>query len=144
MGLGERKDPYAAFNFLVEIDGITKAGFSEVSGLDSETEVFDYKEGGVNEYLHRLPAQTKHSNIVLKNGITDSQELWEWRNKAALGKIERKTGSIVLLNEAREEKMRWNFREGWPSKWSGPELKADGNEVAIETLEIVHEGIELG
>ena len=144
MGVGERQDPYRNFNFLIEIQGITQARFSEVNGLDSETEIFSYKEGGVNEFIHKLPSQTQHSNIVLKKGITDSDQLWQWRKKATSGKIERKSGSIVLLNEAREEKMRWNFKEGWPSKWIGPDLRADGNEVAIETLEIAHQGIERG
>jgi phage tail-like protein len=140
---GERKDPYAAFNFLVEIDGITKAGFSEVSGLDSETDIIEYRTGDDKDLTAtKLPGRTKYSNITLKRGFTDDASLWEWRKKVTDGKIERKNGSIILLNEAREEKIRWNFREGWPSKWIGPDLKADGNEVAIETLEIAHEGVE--
>jgi phage tail-like protein len=142
MVLGQRRDPYRDFNFLVEIDGVTGAGFSEVSGLQTETEVFEYREGGLNTYIHKLPTQTKYSNIILKRGVTDSAELWQWQNKAAQGKVERKSGSIILLNERREEKVRWNFREGWPTKWVGPDLKADGKEVAIEILEIAHEGIE--
>lgn len=143
MPTGERKDPYTTFNYLVEIDGVTKAGFSEVSGLDSESDVIEYRTGDDKDLtVAKLPGRTKYSNITLKRGFTDDAELWEWRKKVMDGKVERKNGSIILLNEAREEKLRWNFREGWPSKWVGPDFKADGNEVAIETLEIVHEGLE--
>ena len=143
MPTGERRDPYAAFNFLVEIDGITRAGFSEVSGLDSETDVIEYRAGDDTDLTSsKLPGRTKFSNIVLKRGVTDDAELWQWRKKVMDGTTERKNGSIVLLNEARVEKVRWNFREGWLTKWVGPDLKADGNEVAIETLEIAHEGVE--
>ena len=139
---GKRRDPYVNFNFLVEINGMIEAGFSEVSGLNIETEVFEYKEGGVNAYIHKLPTQTKYSNIILKRGVTDSVELWQWQNKAVAGKVERRSGSIILLNETGEENARWNFKDGWPCKWKGPNFKANGNEVAIEILEIAHEGIE--
>ena len=143
MPTGKRTDPYPAFNFLVEIDGITRAGFSAASGLDSETDVIEYRAGDDADLTSsRLPGRTKFSNIVLKRGITDDAQLWEWRKKVMDGKTERKPGSIVLHNEAKEEKVRWDFREGWPCKWIGPDLKADGNEVAIEILEIAHEGVD--
>ena len=142
MVLGKRRDPYGNFNFLVEIDGMIEAGFSEVSGLDMETQVSEDKEGGVNTYIHKLPTQTKYSNIILKRGITDSVELWQWQDKAAKGKVQRRSGSVILLNESGEEKVRWNFKDSWPCKWKGPVFKADGDEVAIEILEIAHEGIE--
>jgi phage tail-like protein len=90
-----------------------------------------------------LPGLKKFTNISLKRGFTDSKELWEWRKKVMDGRTERQSGSIVLLNEAREEALRYNFREGWPSKWQGPGLNAGSSEVAIETLEIACEAIEL-
>ncbi len=141
-------DPYAAFSFLVEIDGLTQAGFSECSGLESETEVEDYKEGGLNTHLHKLIGQSKYRNIVLKRGITASTELWDWHQKVAQGEFSlaskvRKNLSIVLLDEKKTEKVRWNIRNAWPCKWTGPDLKADTSSVAIQTLEITHEGIEL-
>lgn len=142
MSTGDRKDPYRAYNFLVEIDGITRAGFRECSGLDSSQSPIEYREGNEGLTVRKLPGLVKYSNITLKWGMTDDTQLWEWHEKATKGKIERKNFSIVLLNDAREEKMRWNFREGWPTKWTGPSFNATGTDVAIETLEIAHEGVE--
>jgi phage tail-like protein len=143
MPTGDRTDRYRAYNFLVEIDGITRAGFQECSGLDSSQDPIDYREGTGQALTPRKPpAPAKFSSIVLKRGITSDAELWEWRRKATEGKIERKSGSIVLLDETGKTKTRWNFREGWPAKWTGPTFNATTNEVAIETLEIVHEGLE--
>jgi phage tail-like protein len=140
---GSRNDPYSAFNFLVEIDGVTVAGFSEVSGLTTETDVIEYRTGAEDITNRKLPGLKKFTNIALKRGYTDSKELWEWRKKVMDGQTERQSGAIVLLNEGREEALRWNFREGWPSKWEGPAFNAKNNEVAIETLEICHEGLVL-
>ncbi len=140
---GSRNDPYSAFNFLVEIDGVTVAGFSECSGLTTETDVIEYRNGDEDITVRKLPGLKKFTNITLKRGFTDSKELWEWRKKVLDGQTERQSGSIVLLNEAREPALRWNFREGWPSKWEGPTLNAKNNEVAIETLEIAVESLEL-
>ncbi|MBI5656244.1 MAG: phage tail protein [Geobacter sp.] len=141
MPTGERKDPFRAYNFLVEIDGITRAGFRECSGLDTTQDPIDYREGGQALHVRKLPGLVKYSSISLKRGITDDAELWEWRKKAIEGKVERKNGSIILLDDTGAEKLRWNFVEGWPSKWSGPTFNATGNEVAIESLEIAHEGV---
>ncbi|HET6420519.1 MAG TPA: phage tail protein [Geobacteraceae bacterium] len=141
MATGDRKDPYRSYNFLVEIDGITRAGFRECSGLDSTQDPIDYREGGEALHVRKLPGLVKYSNISLKRGITDDAELWDWRKKAMDGTVERKNGSIILLDDTGAEKLRWNFVEGWPTKWTGPTFNATGNEVAIETLEIVHEGV---
>ncbi len=141
MATGERIDPYRGYNFLVEIDGITRAGFRECSGLDTTQDPIDYREGGEALHVRKLPGLVKYSNISLKRGITDDAELWEWRKKAMDGKVERKNGSIILLDDTGAEKLRWNFVEGWPTKWTGPTFNATGNEVAIEALEIVHEGV---
>jgi len=143
MPVGDRKDPYLSYNFIVEIDGITRAGFREASGLDSTQDPVEYREGTDAFTPRKLPGIVKYSNISLKWGITDDQELLEWRQKAADGKVERRNGSIVLLNSEGQEKVRWNFREAWPTKWSGPSFNATGNEVAIETLELAHEGLTL-
>ena len=143
MATGDRKDPFRSFNFRVEIDGITRAGFRECSGLDASQDPIEYREGTEGLVARKLPGLNKSSNITLKWGVTDDTELWDWRKKAIVGKVERKNGSIVLLDETGAEKLRWNFREGWPTKWTGPSFNATGNEVAIETLEIAHEGLEL-
>jgi phage tail-like protein len=139
----QRDDPYKAFYFLVEIDGIGRAAFSEVTGLESETAVIEYRFGGELNTVRKLPGLTKYANIVLRRGITKDDELWNWRKAVVDGSVERRDGSITLLDDARNEVVRWNFRNGWPCKWEGPDLNAESNEVAIETLEIAHEGLEL-
>lgn len=147
MPTGERKDPYRNFRFLVEIDGITQAGFSDCTGPGSEMDVIEYREGNENpgqvpQTVRKLPGLTKYGNITLKWGLTDSKELYEWHRNACKGVIQRKNGSIVVLDELGSEAARWNFFNGWPSKWTGPDFTAKGTDVAIETLEIAHEGIE--
>jgi phage tail-like protein len=138
---GDRKDPFRAYRFLVEIDGITRAGFRECAGLDSTQDVIEYREGHEPATVRKLPGLVKYSNISLKRGLTDDAELWEWRKKAIDGKVERKNGSIVVLDETGAEKLRWNFTSGWPARWVGPSFDAVGQDVAIETLEIAHEGV---
>lgn len=141
MARSQRDDPYAAFNFRVEIDGVALAAFSEVSGLESETEVIEYRTGTESNAVRKLPGLTKHANIVLRRGVTQDAELWHWRMTVEDGQVDRRNGSIVLLDDDRSEVLRWNFLEGWISKWVGPTLNATGNEVAIETIEIAHEGL---
>ena len=140
---GSRNDPFSAFNFLVEIDGVTVAGFSECSGLTIEQDVIEYRTGNLDITVTKLPGLKKFGNITLKRGFTNSKELWEWRKAVLQGKTERQSGSVVLLNEAREPALRWNFREAWPRKWEGPAFNAKTNDVAIETIEMMHEGLEL-
>ena len=139
MATGQRTDPYRGYNFLVEIDGITQAGFQEVGGLDSSTDPIEYREGTDPSHARKLPGLTKYTAVTLKRGITDSDELWKWRATVVSGKAERRNGSIILRDDRGDEKLRWNFVNGWPSKWTGPALNATGNAVAIESLEITHE-----
>lgn len=139
MATGQRVDPYRGFNFLVEIDGITQAGFQEVSGLDSSTDSVDYREGSDPNHVRKLTGLNKVSAITLKRGITDSDELWKWRLTVIEGKAERRNGSIILLDSTGKEKLRWNFVNAWPSKWTGPSFNATSTAVAVETLEITHE-----
>ncbi len=134
-----RNDPYRGFNFLVEIDGITQAGFQECGGLDATTDAVDYREGNDPAHVRKLPGLNKFSPITLKRGITDSDELWKWRQTVLDGKTVRKNGSIILLDEARVEKLRWNFMDAWPSKWTGPSLNSTSTAVAVEALELTHE-----
>ena len=142
MPTGDRKDPYRGYSFLVEIDGITRAGFRECSGLETTQDLVEYREGNEARTPRKLPGLTKYANVVLKRGITDDKELWEWRKTVIDGKVVRKNGSLILLDDTGAEKLRWNFREGWPTKWTGPSFNATANEVAIESLEIAHEGLE--
>src|SRR5512132_3854901 len=143
MPTGARNDPFRQFNFVIDIEGVGSGAFSEVSGLDTETDPVEYREGNEDITVRKLPGLRTHPNITLKRGFTKDRGLWDWRKTVMDGKTQRKSGSIVLLNEAREEALRWNFREGWPCKLQGPPLNAKTNEVAIETLEICHEGLEL-
>lgn len=142
MATGETIDPYKNYNFRVELDGIIRAAFQECSGFDSTIDVIEHREGGENTTLRKLPGMTKYSNIILKWGVTDGSELYDWHRQIVQGDIQRKTGAIILLDDTGEEKIRWNFVRGWPTKWDGPDLNAEGNDVAIETLEIAHEGLE--
>jgi phage tail-like protein len=137
----QRDDPFKAFDFLVEIDGIASAAFSEVSGLESETAVIAYRAGGESA-VHKLPGLTKFGNIILRRGVTKDADLWNWRKSVVDGNIDRRNGSIVLLDDQRNEVMRWTFRNGWICKWDGPTLNAKANVIAIETIEIAHEGLE--
>ena len=138
-----RVDPYRNYSFLVEIDSITQAGFAECTGASSSTDPIEYREGNEKPLtVRKLPGLTKYTNITLKWGITDSRELFDWYTDITKGKIERKNGSIVLMDtDGITEKIRWNFTDGWPCKFDAPDLNAKGTDVAIQTMEICHEGI---
>jgi phage tail-like protein len=136
-----RRDPYRAHSFRLEIDGIERGGFRECSGLDSANAPIDYREGDDAATMQRLPGLATYSAITLRWGSTDDPELFEWRQQVVDGRVDRRNGSIVLLDDTGSERMRWNFVEAWPSRWTGPTFNATGNEVAIEALEITHEGV---
>ena len=139
MPTGTRVDPYRGFNFLVEIDGITQGGFQEVSGLDASTAAVDYREGTDPNHSRKLTGLNTFTALTLKRGITDSDELWQWRKTVIDGKAQRRNGSIVLRDETGAEKIRWNFTNAWPSKWTGPSLNAGTAAIAVESLELTHE-----
>ena len=136
-----KNDPYRSHSFRLEIDGIERGGFRECSGLDSTNAPIDYREGDDALTLHRIPGMTSFSAITLRWGISDDADLYEWRQQVIDGAVDRRNGSVVLLDDTGEEKVRWNFVSAWPSKWTAPTFNATGNEVAIESLEITHEGL---
>jgi phage tail-like protein len=142
MPTGNRVDPYRGFNFLVEIDGITRAGFQECSGLDATTDVTEYREGADPNHKRKLTGLNSFSNITLKWGVTDSDELWKWRQTVIDGRAERKNGSIILMDAAGQEKVRWNFFSAWPSKYDGPDFNAKGNDVSLDALTVSCERVE--
>lgn len=142
MAGAERTDPYLSFRFLIEIDGLVVGGFSDVSGLQVEIDTEEYQEGGVNDHVHLLPKGAKYSKLILKKGITDSEVLWNWQTELIQGIIERKTVRIVLLDTQGNEKLRWRCVDAYPVRWIGPDLRADASNVAIETIELVHNGIK--
>ncbi len=141
MAFGDNRrghDHIGQFNFKVEIDGVTQGAFKTVDGLDSETEVVEYQDGN-DLILRKRPGRTKYSNIVLKRGYVNTEELWEWRKRVMEGKVDRKSGSIILCNDSGDEVMRYNFFEAWPCKWKGFSLDGKGTDVAVEELEFVVE-----
>ena len=143
---GKRKDTSGAHNFIIEIDGQSVGNFNSCTGLTMETDVLEYQEGGENTKVCKFIGQTRQSNIVLERGFSTSKELWEWHREILKesGKVERKNGSIILQDQDGKELMRWNFFRGWPCRWVGPNLSSDDSAIAIEVMEIAHEGIELG
>jgi phage tail-like protein len=153
-------DPYVNFQFRLELNNVQVAGFAECTGLQMETKVFEYNEGGRNETTLKFPGTTAYGNITLKRGMTLSNDLIEWHRDIVEGRFERnpraprdpkKIGTfnqnraiaIILQNELGIDVKRWNLLNAFPVKWVGPDLKASGTEVAFETLEIAHEGIQL-
>ena len=142
MAQGQRNDPYRNFRYRLEIDGIQQAGFSEATVPDSTVDVIEYREGNETTTVRKLPGLTKYGNLTLKWGITDSMDLYNWHRAVTQGQIERKNISVIVIDEAGNDKARWNFFQAWPTKYDAPDLTAKGNDVAIETLEIVHEGME--
>ncbi|HEC97723.1 MAG TPA: phage tail protein [Nitrospirae bacterium] len=139
-----RPDPYRQFRFRVEIDGITQAGFNECSFADTTTDPVEYREGDEPPVSRKLSGLTKYGNITLKWGITDSMDLYNWRQQVIDTGAEgaRKNISIILIDEAGADKARWNIGRAWPTKYDPTDFSAKGNEVAIETMEIVHEGFK--
>ncbi len=142
--MAKRNDPYRGFRFLVEIDGLIQAGFSEVTIPDSSQEPIEYREGSDLPTVRKLAGLIKYGNVVLKWGTTDSLELYEWRLSVEEGREAeaRRNMAILVLDEKGVPSARWEFREAWPTKYDAPDLKSTGNEVAIETLEISHEGMK--
>ena len=137
-----RVDPYKNFRFLLEIDGIVQAGFSECTGLGSEVEVIEYREGGDSGTVRKLRGKASYPDISLKWGITDSRELYDWHQRAISEELDRKNGSVILLDDLGEEKVRWNFFNAWASKYEGPSLEAKGSDVAMDSLTLSCERVE--
>jgi phage tail-like protein len=144
-----RDDPYLACNFQVVIQGIlddgrsARAAFSEVSGLEIEIAAIEYRSGAEDTTVRKLPGLRKSPNITLKRGVTGDMALFTWLKATMNGNVQRADGTITLLDESRQAVMTWRFRRAWPCKLSGPTLNAKSNEVAIEVLELCHEGLEL-
>ena len=144
-----RNDPYPGLNFVVVINGVFDDGqsvqgsFAEVSGLDISVEPIEYRNGSEDITVRKMPGLKKFSNITLKRGVIGDLGFWRWIKSVLDGQVQRADGTITLLDESRKAVMIWRFRRGWPCKYTGPTLNATANEIAIETLEICHEGLEL-
>lgn len=140
-----RTDPLVSFHFGVDLGGKAIGYFTECSGLGSETEIIEQKVVSENgqEVILKLPGRLKWENVVLKRGITEALDIWDWRQEVIDGGVDaaRMNGSIVMYDQEGGEVARWNFENGWPSKVTGPQPKADSNEIGIEELTITHEYI---
>ena len=140
----QRRDPYLNFNFRVEIEGDAIAGFSEVDLPEGRIEAVAYREGtDPGSAARLLPGRVKWEPVVLRRGFTGEPALFEWWSDVLHGNVARRNVVIVLLDEQRNDVARWVIREAWPQKWDGPDLRGLGNDVAIETIELAHEGVEL-
>ena len=137
-----RVDPYKNFRFLVEIDAIVQAGFTDCTGFGSHVEAVEYREGADANTVRKLPGKVTYPDITLKWGVTDSHDLYDWHLNAVTGQIQRKNGSIILQDDQGQEKVRWNFFNAWPTKWEGSALSAKGNDAAIESLTVTCERLE--
>ncbi len=144
MAASDRKDPYRGYNFRIELDNTSVAAFRDCSGIGLNTDSVDYREG-TDAWLsvRKLTALRKFTNITLKRGITDNKDLWNWYKNVLNGVADRRNGAIVLQDEQHNDVLRWNFQNGWISKWEGPTMSATSNDVSIETIEITHERLEL-
>ena len=154
---GLRIDPYKGYNFLVRLLGSTSqlattaqeilnqvaAGFSECSGLETTLELEPYQEGGNNGTVLQFPTRVTWGNIRLKRGLAVSDELWNWHYGFVEGRGLRRDGLIILLNDLQLPVKIWQFKRGLPAKWTGPSLNAAQNQIAVEELEIAHEGLTL-
>ena len=144
-----REDPYAGHQFEIVINGVSddgtavKGSFSECSGLEASMDPIEYRNGSEDFTVRKIPGLKKFTNIVLKRGIIGDLTLWNWILEGLDGTVHRTEGAIILLDEAKTEVMRWKFKRGWPSKYTVAGFNAKNNEIAMETLEIAHEGLSI-
>jgi len=143
---GRSSDPLTGFTFRLEMEGKVGGFFTEVNGLGSENEVIEHKvtDGKGHDLVQKIPGRLKWGDVTLKRGITEDMQIWQWRQKVIDGKSKeaRTNCSIIMCDRNYEDVARWDFVNAWPSKVTGPNLKADSNELGIEEMVLVHEGIK--
>lgn len=131
-------DPYGAFNFQLLIDGVAEGHFTECTGLGMRVEAIAYREAGNNQAVRRIPGRVEYSDVILRYGLTDSLDLWNWLRAVAQGVVERKNVSVVMLaSDGATEALRWNLLNAWPAEWRGAPLRALSQEIAIEQMRLV-------
>ena len=143
MAATPHQDLYRNCQFLVQLDGLAESGFTEVLMAVGEITVIEYREGNAVGPGRKLPGHGGYGPITLKRAMTRNRELWNWWSETLTGQVERRNGSISLLNASREEVARWKVRDSWPMKYLTTDLNAEANEVVMETVVLAHEGIEL-
>lgn len=144
MAIATRIDPFRTFNFRLEIDGLTVGSFRECSGLAADGNAVEYREGtDIPRSVRKLIGLQTYSNITLKRGYTTNPELWNWYRNIVNGVPDRRHGSVILMDEQRKDVMRWSVENMWIKKIEAPSFNATANEVAVESVELVHEGLML-
>lgn len=138
-----RQDPLHGFRFLVEIDGIAAAGFMRVKGVAREVRVESVREGGVNDYEHKLFTQVAYANLVLERGLAQDT-LWNWALAVSNGEIERKTITVALQDHDGSARWTWHVDHAYPVKWSVSDLDANASQVTMESVEFAHHGLRRG
>lgn len=139
-----RRDPFPGFQFVVEIDGVATAAFTEVSGLEGSIDVIEYREGAdISPSPRKIPGLVRYGNLTLSRGLTDSRDLYEWWNAVVSGKPDRRAAAIILLDGERNPVRRWTLSAAWPVRYALSTLDAGASAVAVETLELAHEGFQL-
>ena len=140
---GAYVDPYAAYNFKLEIQGVTEGHFTECSSMEVKVDPISYREAGQSQVVHYVPGRVEYGSVTLRYGLTSSRELWDWFSTVVKGKVERKNLSVVLLaGDGATEVTRWNLVNAWPSQWRSAPLDALAREVAIESLTLVFETLD--
>ncbi|MEO8078583.1 MAG: phage tail protein [Acidobacteriota bacterium] len=140
---GVATDPYRAYNFKLEIQGVTEGHFTECTNLGIKVEAIRYREGGTSQLVRRLPGPVEYGDITLRYGLTSSTEIWKWFMTGVKGKVERKNVSIVMLDaDGVTEAFRWDLVSAWPSAWRGAPLDAMAREAAIEEVTLVFETLD--
>jgi phage tail-like protein len=138
-------DPYRAYNFKLQIQGVTEGHFTECSGLGVDVQPIRYREGGAGQVVHVIPGPVSYSDIVLRYGLTSSTELWQWLLTAVRGTVQRRNVSILMLDSSgATEVVRWDVTNAWPARWRGAPLDALAKEIAIESLTLVFETLQRG
>jgi phage tail-like protein len=135
-----RRDPYSVFRFVVEIDGVLKGGFSKVRGLNRETKVESFREGGVNDFERKLVTLTTYPALVLERGLADPL-LWQWHQNVVEGRVERRVITLTLRDERGSDVWGWTARGAFPTKWTVSDFDAASGQVAVESIEFVHHGL---
>ena len=151
MPIGTTEELFGAYNFLLEISGgdhpdtkVVVGGFKSVSGMDSSTEIVEFKQGN-DKIVRKKLGRTTYANIVLERGWTNTDNLWEWRKNIENGEIDRRSGSVIILdNDGETEVARYNFYDAWPCKWEVPTMDSDSSAMAIEKIEMAVERVERG
>jgi phage tail-like protein len=136
-------DPFRNYNFKLSVMGVTEGHFTECTNIGVKVEALKYREGGLQQIVHRLPGRVEYADVTLRYGLTKSDELWKWFQTAVAGRVERKNVSIIVMDaDGVTEALRWDLLNAWPSAWRGAPLDAMGNDVAIESLTLVFDNLQ--